>query len=330
MITLEWFTDLVSRMSRQTLTTMGKRAGLKPFSRQGTWGFHNAAGEELTLEQAYEVLQGNPAGREWLAEMFEMPARLAAQADELSQERTQKLEASLSESYQFLVSDFGYDPPVRIVARIDDCTILGYRNTRAARQVEVSGISYGYGTHCEIRRLVDGEPGEYGAHSIAIWELQMVREPRIEREEQSEREGALRQNVALLKRHEDILRGTGWIDRDKIDRIVTRAWARRLGIRLGNRNEPTMLDLARNHAAFLVSAHGFTLEFDSGALSPHETLMWQELVYRRGPTTIRIANTDIRVVHEWSVELNGRRVSELQGDLDAWLVEVLRNVSQGL
>ena len=69
------------------------------------------------------------------------------------------------------------------------------------------------------------------------------------------------------------------------------------------------------------------LEFDSGALSPHETQMWRELVYRRGPTTIRIVNTDIRVPHEWSVELNDRRVSELQGDFDAWLVNALRELS---
>ena len=207
--------------------------------------------------------------------------------------------------------------------------ILGYRHAGAGRQVEVSGDALSYGTHCEIRRLLNGEPGVYGPHSIAIWELRMVREPGQDIDESLERDDALRRNVALLQRHEDILLGTGWIDRDHIDKIVIRAWSRRLGIRM-DRNEPTMLDVARNHAAVLVKIHGFALEFDSGDLSPHESQMWRQLLYRRGATTIRIANTDIRVPHEWSVELNGHRVSELEGDFDAWLVRALHDVTARL
>jgi hypothetical protein len=163
-ITLTWFTELVSRMSRQTLTTMGKRVGLKPFRRQGSWRFRNARGDELTLEQAFQALHDGPAGRKWLSDEHETPFRLAREAEELKRERERRLVASLTDAYRFLVTDFGYEPPVAIAARIDDCVILGYRSARAARQVEVSGDPSGYRTHCEIRRLLDGEPGAYDPH----------------------------------------------------------------------------------------------------------------------------------------------------------------------
>ena len=58
--------------------------------------------------------------------------------------------------------------------------------------------------------------------------------------------------------------------------------------------------------------------------------MWQELRYRRGSMTICIANTNIRVPNEWTVELSGRRVSELEGDFDGRLAGALLDVSRGL
>jgi len=325
-ITLEWFTEVVSRMSRQTLTTMGKRAGLQPFSRQGRWHFRDGAGGELSLAQVFDTLQNSPAGQAWLRERYEYPLRSAREAEERTRELERQLVARLTEAYDFLVTDGGYEPPFPIAARVPDCVILAYRNLRAARQVEVSGNPAGYGTHCEIRRLLDGEPGEYGAHSIAIWELRMVREPGRDPDEPMERDAALRRNASLLRRHEDILGGTGWIDRDRIERVVNDEWFGKLGIFPPGRDAPSMLDIARRHAAVLVKAHGFALEFDSDALSPHETQMWRELRYRRGDTTIRIVNSDIRVQSEWSVEMNDRTITELRGDFEEWLVEALHEV----
>ena len=329
-ITLEWFTEVVSRMSRQTLTTMGKRAGFKPFSRRGRWRFRDAAGEELDLAQVFQALEDSSAGRAWLRERYEYPIRSARAAEERTRLRERELVARLTEAYDFLVTDNGYKPPFPIVAHVADCVILGYRNPRAARQVEVSGNPEGYGTHCEIRRLLDGEPGEYGPHSIAIWELRMVREPGQDPDEPQERDAALRRNTALLRRHEDILDGTGWIDRDHIERVVSGEWFGKLGIFPPGRDEPSMLDVARRHADLLVKAHGFTLEFDSDALSPHETQMWRELRYRRGDTTIRIVNSDIRVQLEWSLQMNGRSITELRGDFEEWLVEALNKVTRSI
>ncbi len=315
-------------MSRQTLTTMGKRAGLKPFSRRGRWHFRDAAGEELDLTQVFQALEDSSAGQAWLRERYEYPIHSASAAEERTRQRERELVARLTDAYDFLVTDVGYEPPFPIVARVTDCVILGYRNPRAARQVEVSGNPEGYGTHCEIRRLVDGEPGEYGPHSIAVWELRMVREPGQDPDEPQDRDAALRRTATLLRRHEDILDGTGWIDRDRIERVVSGDWFVKLGFLPPGHDAPSMLDIARRHAALLVEAHGFALEFDSDALSPHETQMWRELRYRRGDTTIRIVNTDIRVQSEWSLQVNGRKVTELHGDFEEWVVEALHEVTR--
>ena len=242
-------------------------------------------------------------------------------------ERERRLVTELTDTYHFLVSDYGYEPPFTIAARIPDRVILGYRNPQAGRQVEVSGDPEGYRTHCEIRRLLDGEPGEYGLHNIAVWELRMVREPGQDPDEPFERDAALRRNAALLRRHDDILRGSAWIERERIEEVLNREWFEKRGLSPPDCNAPTMLGIARRHADSLVSTHGFTLEFDSDARSPHEGQMWEELLYRRGDTTIRIVNTDIRVPREWSVQVNGRTVSELHGDFEEWLVEALNVVN---
>lgn len=238
-----------------------------------------------------------------------------------------ELIAVLRETYDFLITDYGYSPPFRIAARIDDCVILAYRNASAGRQVEVSGDPGGYRTHCEILRLVNGEPGGYGADSIAIWELRMVREPQDGAQEPLERDAALRRNAGLLKRQSAIVTGKDWIDRDEIRRVVQREWFGKLGIAAPEKDAPSLLDRARHIAAFLVNERGFTLEFDSSTLSPHEHQMWRELRYRRGTTSIAIVNGDVRVQSEWYVQLNGKTVSELSGEFESWLARTLEDLA---
>lgn len=237
-----------------------------------------------------------------------------------------QLIASIRATHDFLVTDFGYAAPTRIPAHVADRVILAYRNARAGRQVEVSGDPGGYRTHCEIRRLVDGEAGQYGRDSVAIWELRMVREPQDDATEPLEREVALRRNADLLKRQRGLLTGFDWIDRDDIRRVVDHEWFGRLGISAPPPDAPTLLERARRIAARLVDEHGFTLEFDGTTLSPHEHQMWRELRYRRGETSIAIVNGDIRVPSEWYVRLDGKIISELKGDFEPWLARTLQGL----
>jgi hypothetical protein len=327
-MTLEWFVDWVRRQSRQRLTTMGKRAGVAPYRRRDEWRFRTARGSDRTLEQVFAALQSTRRGQQWLRDEYETPMRLADSSRRLQAEREQALRDRIVAVCDFLPREFGYSAPFALPARIKDRVIVAYRHDHAARQVEISADEGSFPVHCEIRRLIDGVPGAYGPDSIADWELRMMRRWFGDDEILVDRDQILRRIATTLRKHADILRGEAWIDRENIDDRWSRQFSRKFGFSPAPRGTPGRLEIARERAAFLVAKHGFVLEFDSSTLSPHESEMWRKLRYRRGDTTVEIANTDIRVPDEWSVRVNGVVVSAAFEDWDQALAEALAEVSR--
>ena len=198
-VSFEWFADYVTTMSRQTLTTMGKRVGITPHRRHGAWLFRDADGNDVTLEQVFRALQGNERGQQWLRDVYEAPIRWAEEHRQRQQALEQQLVTEIRATFDFLITAFGYSSSFQIPVRIEDRLILAYRNRRAHRQIEISGTPSGYWTHCEIRRLIDGNPGEYGPHSIAIWELRMMRAFFTNYDEPLDRGETLRDTAKLLR-----------------------------------------------------------------------------------------------------------------------------------
>ena len=328
----EWFAGHVSRLSRQVLTTMGKRAGVKPYRAKGEWRFRTTHGADRTLEQVYAALKQNPGGRQWLKDEYEYPMRAAEATRESQARHEQELRDQLLAVFDFLPREYGYSAAFDLPVRIKDRLILAFRNPRAARQVEISGDPFGYLAHCEIRRLIDDEPGAYGADSIADWELRMMQREGGDDAILLERDRIVRRIAQTLGGRADILRGEAWIDREDIDRTWSRNFSRKFGFPPAPRGTPDRLDTARERAEFLVRQYDFVLEFDSSTLSPHESEMWRTLRYRRGDSVVEIANTDIRIPGEWSVRVNGTTL--ISGDVADWdhaitaaLAEVKRRIS---
>ena len=336
----EWFTGYVAQMTRQSLTTMGKRAGVTPYRRGAAWHFRTAGGEDRTLEQVFAGLQANPQGRQanpqgrqWIRDVYEGRQR-AAEAQPLDEvNRTQELQDEITAAFDFLCREFDYSEPFPIPVRLNNVVVLGYRNLRAARHVEISGHSDSYVAHCEIRRLVNGAPGDYTADSIADWELRMMRRRFGDDEALFER-GAILQRIekTLRSRGADIIRGEAWIDRQDIDSKYDRQFERKFGPPPSSSGSQHPLDIARDRAEFLVTQHGFVLDFDSGALSPHEWELWQKLGYRRGDMTVEICHGDIRDHADWEVRVNGASVSggaaDWDKDWDRALADALAEVTR--
>ena len=249
----------------------------------------------------------------------------------------QELHDEITAAFDFLSREFEYSPPFPIQVRLNNVVVVGYRNPRAARQVEISGHSDSYVAHCEIRRLVGGTPGAYGADSIADWELRMMRRWFGDDESLFERAAILQRIEKTLRAHgADIIRGEAWIERQEIERKYDRQFVRKFGPPPPS-SSPSQhpLDIARDRAGFLVTQHGFVLDFDSDALSPHEWEMSNTLRYRRGDTTVEIRHGDIREHTDWTVRVNGATVSGSPADWDTdWdkaladaLAEVTRRIS---
>ena len=321
-----WFREHVSRLTRQTLTTMGKHIGVKPYRRKGQWCFRTSSGDDRTLQEVFAALQANPRGRQWLEDAYSYPIRSAEAQRQRDEEHQQAKQAELVAAFDFLTREFDYSPPFLLPVRVGEVVIVAFRHERAARQVEIS--KSGYQTHCEIRRLINGVPGEYKADSIADWELRMMRRWFGDDKILVDGDLILQRAVKTLRAAATILRGEEWIDRARIDRKYQREFVGKFGGPFPT--GPGLLDIARERASFLVKDHGFVLEFDSSTRSPHEHEMWERLRYRRGDSTIELCNTDIRVPGEWVVKMNGATIIQTWDDFEKALTEGLAEVARRL
>src|SRR5688500_6654775 len=260
-ISYDEFVEQIARGSRQTLTTMGKSIGVKPHRRRGEWIFRDRTETLWPLRDVYERLQQTDKGIEWL----NGPIRWAEESRQRAVDQRNAATAFLKERFAFLTDDFQYSPAFEIPAA-EDTYIIAFRSDAAERQVEVSGRSMGSRFHCEIRRLIDGEPGSYETDSVAHAELERVREPNTTDEVYRSFEEDVAHTIALLRRHGDLLRGESWVEKSDIDDAFNRDFFERHGWTPSDEPSPGWLVEARKIGSVLVERHGFELVFDSDTL----------------------------------------------------------------
>jgi hypothetical protein len=210
------------------------------------------------------------------------------------QERAEA-EAFLTESFGFLVSEFGYAPSPPIVLRTADVEVRGYVNPKAGRQVEVSGSPIGYTIAGGIRRFVSGQPAPYDQrdHWISFHEIAEARHPQVvDRLSHNLNpdywRGAVAETAQLLRNNSDLLTGKGWIDHKPSDY--------------------SPLDEFRAAFAFLLE-RGFVVTFDTDTLSPHEYLVLDTLRFEKGGHRVEIGAREY--YGDWAVEYDGKLVGAL-------------------
>ena len=316
-----WFFEHLKGLSRQSAKTLVKAIGLTPHQKGREWSFRDQHGQTVDLPDVFDSLMNNAKCRSMLESAFSYPRRTEEEWQQRKAEQRRASLALIAECCRFLTDDFGYSEPFEIPATIEGAWILGFRNERARRQIEVSGRDFDR-YHGEVRRLIDGTPGAYRVHSFGDWEIREFRERRqVNRRFVPEGVASLTQVVQTLKRHPDVLNGEAWLDRDELD-AAFEAGMRRRGLlpKPGSPPPPPTIEDQAKH--ILISELGFAITYDSSALTPHESQMWEEFVFRREDVTIDLQHTDIRVPDEWWLKVNGAVVAQGIDDIAAELARL--------
>jgi hypothetical protein len=236
--------------------------------------------------------------------------------------KSQKKESSLdliSKAFDFLLKNLGFELIKTELSRsYKGEYLLIYRNKRSNIQIEISADETWF--HCEIRRIIDGEPAKYsdkenciGFEDLAKLESNnnydhfdyVVKEKGLE---------VILENTAkLLKRHQDILTTEKWIDTKRIEQLIDEEFQAKFGFKPSdNKNKPTFFGLVKSHALKLLN-NGYQLTLNSSELPPYNRESTTEkIILENGEVTLKISQRDWRDDYSnYYLEINRQEMFEI-------------------
>ena len=224
-------------------------------------------------------------------------------------------------AFSFLVEDFGFElTETREQINYKGKYFTIYRNTISQLQLEISA-DVGY-FHCEIRRLINGQPAKYSDHANCIgFESLAVLESKNNYDHYAYfaggdqgLKGVLKNTAALFKRHKAFLTKDVWIDTHKVGQLVDESFFRKFGFRPGdNKDKPTFYGEIKKEASKLLHENGFILISDNGELPPFDYKSATPcIVFKKPGKTVIISANDWR--DSWfiyHIEVNGKQVFQI-------------------
>lgn len=175
-----------------------------------------------------------------------------------------------------------------------------YRNDNSKLQLEICGDTTWF--HCEIRRLINGQPAKYSDSDNSIgFEALAVLESNNNYEHsdyyaggKTGLTGVLENTAKLFQRHQSFFTTDSWIDVKKIEQLRDDEFEKKFGKR-PDHNMPTFFGELKKKATKLLTDNGYKLLIDSDELSPFDSSgMVKYLASQKGNKTIRIAQLDWR------------------------------------
>jgi len=248
---------------------------------------------------------------------------------------------AIKNSFRFLTLDYGF----YLVTTEDRKDFkaehfLVYRNDYSKLQLEICGDTNWF--HCEIRRVINGEPAKYSDQENCIgFEDLAILESNYDYNHfdyyafgGTGFEGVLRNTVKLFKRYKTFLTTDNWIDVKKIRQIKDedfQKWA-------GNRIVPSpraFFEELKKQAIALLKESGYNLLIDSDELSPFDSSgMVHHLTCEKGNKQIRITQVDWRdVYYMYQIEVNDKKVFEIDIsdlEIDVSVARLLKGLKQQL
>lgn len=193
-----------------------------------------------------------------------------------------------------------------------------YRNDKSKLQLEICGDSNWF--HCEIRRLINGQPARYsdsdnsiGFEALAVLEcnnsyehLDYFAGGRIGFK------GVLENTAKLFKRNQSFFMTDNWIDVKKIEQLKTDDFEKNFGQRPEN-NLPTFFGELKKQMTKLLTDNGYLLLVDSDELSPFDKSGdVYYLTFKKEDTTIKVSQLDWRdAYNSYYLSINDNRVFEI-------------------
>lgn len=225
----------------------------------------------------------------------------------------------IKNSFRFLTTEYRFQL-IKAEKRPDFKAMhfLVYRNDTSKLQIEICGDTTWF--HCEIRRLIDGQPARYsdkenciGFENLAILESDNNYEHfDYYAGGSTGLSGVLTNTANLFKRHKTFLTTDTWIDIEKIEQLKNDAFEKQFGKR-PNDNTPTFFGELKKQATIVLLQNGYKLIVDSEELSPFDKSgMVDYLMFQKDDRQIKITQADWRDDYFiYRIEVNGRKVFEI-------------------
>lgn len=222
-------------------------------------------------------------------------------------------------SFSFLTTEYGFQL-IKTEHRSDfkATNFLVYRNDTSKLQLEICGDTTWF--HCEIRRLINGQPSRYSnkENNIGFEDLAI-----LESDNNYEHLdyyaggstgllGVLSNTANLFKRHKAFLTTDTWIDIEKIEKLKNESFEKQF-VKSSNDNTPTFFHELKTQSAPILLENGYKLIIDSEELSPFDKRgMVDYLTFQKGNKYIKITQVDWRDDYFiYRIEVNGNKVFEI-------------------
>lgn len=193
-----------------------------------------------------------------------------------------------------------------------------YRNDKSKLQIEICGDTTWF--HCEIRRLINGQPAEYSDSDNCIgFEALAILESNNNYEHldyfaggKTGLNGVLVNTAKLFKRNKSFFTTDNWIDVKKIEQLRDDDFERKFGVR-PDHNKPTFFGELKKQAIMLLTNNGYKLLVDSDELSPFDiNVMEKHLTFSKNKKTIKIAQLDWRDDYfVYHIRIDDKKVFEI-------------------
>jgi hypothetical protein len=225
----------------------------------------------------------------------------------------------IKSTFRFLINDYGFKL-IKTENREDFKAryFLIYRNDDSKLQLEICGDTSWF--HCEIRRLLNGQPAKYndkdnciGFESLAILESNNKYEHfDYYAGGTTGLEGVLVNTANLFKRHKVFLTTNTWIDVKKVEQLCDDEFQKKFGSR-PDHNQPTFFGELKKQVTAILSENGYKLLIDSDELSPFDnSSMVSYLTLKKGSKQIKITQVDWRdEYYIYRIEVNNKKIFEI-------------------
>lgn len=225
----------------------------------------------------------------------------------------------IKNSFRFLTTEYGFQL-IKIEQRPDfkAMNFLVYRNDISKLQLEICGDTTWF--HCEIRRLINGQPAKYsdkdnciGFESLAILESSNKYEHLdYYTGGTTGLNGVLTNTTNLFKRYKTFLTTDNWIDVKRIEQLRNDDFEKKFGNR-PDHSRPTFFGELKKQAKKLFTENEYQLLIDSDELSPFDSSgMVDLLIFKKGNNQIKITQVDWRDDYFiYRIEVNGKKVFEI-------------------
>ena len=226
---------------------------------------------------------------------------------------------NIKNTFSFLTADYGFE----LIETRKQSNYYGeylaiYRNDNSKLQLEISADDSYF--HCEIRRLLNGQPAKYsdkdnciGFESLAILESNNnYKHLDYYAGGRNGLNGVLINTAKLFKRHKGFFMSDCWVETSKLEQLLDADFEKKFGSN-PDRNNPTYFEKVKKQSTEFLYNKGFQLILDSDELAPYDSNgTTNNLIFSDQRDTIKFSAMDWRdSYYIFYIAINDKKVIEI-------------------